>query len=186
MDLQRKQQFEDLYQCNQREVWSLAYARLRNADSAQDVMQEAFCRLWKQWSDGGIVLHPRAWLLRTAHNLAEDWAKNSFLRNGTQSPEIMDAVRSREPLPLESLEHDEVFQKVYEALNHLPDDYRDVWTRHHIEQQPRDEIGSHTGRSTLAVKAILQRANRLLRQLLDGMRPDRLARRRRCRRNHAT
>ena len=170
MDLQRKQNFEDLYEYNQREVWRLVYARLNNADDAQDIVQEVFCRLWNQWSDGEVVFNPRAWLLRVARNLVEDWVKNSFRRNGTQSSAIIDEIRSREPLPQESLARGEVLRKILEALDELPDDYRDVWTRHHIGQQTRDEIGLVTGRSPASVKAILARANKLLRRILNCLR----------------
>jgi len=44
----RHADFEALYQRHSREVWALAYARWLNADLAQDIMQEAFLRLWKQ------------------------------------------------------------------------------------------------------------------------------------------
>src|SRR5437016_1472585 len=77
-------EFEALYQRYSREVWALAYARWMNADTALDITQEAFLRLWKQWETGEKILNPRAWLLRVARNLAEDYAKSAFRRNGTQ------------------------------------------------------------------------------------------------------
>ena len=42
----RRQQFDDLYARHAREVWAMAYARWMDADSAQDITQEAFLRLW--------------------------------------------------------------------------------------------------------------------------------------------
>ena len=58
--------FETLYQRYSREVWALAYARWMNADTAMDITQEAFLRLWKKWEDGEAILNPRAWLLRVS------------------------------------------------------------------------------------------------------------------------
>src|SRR5271170_5567275 len=103
----RHADFEDLYQRHSREVWALAYARWLRADVAQDIMQEAFLRLWKQWREGLEILNPRAWLLRVARNLAEDHAKSAFQRNGTQAPQTMNGVKGRETMPLEQLERDE-------------------------------------------------------------------------------
>ena len=74
----RRADFEALHQRHSREVWALAYARWMNADTAMDVTQEAFLRLWKQWEAGEEILNPRAWLLRVARNLAEDIAKSAF------------------------------------------------------------------------------------------------------------
>src|SRR3954452_25341309 len=93
----RHADFEALYQRHSREVWALAYARWLNADVALDIMQEAFLRLWKQWQqDGGEILNPRAWLLRVARNLAEDYAKSAFRRNGTQAPQTLQGVKGRD------------------------------------------------------------------------------------------
>ena len=100
----RREDFEALYQRHSREVWALAYARWMNADTAMDVAQEAFLRLWKQWEDGEVILNPRAWLLRVARNLAEDYAKSAFRRNGTHPPQMMNGVQGRDPLPLDHLE----------------------------------------------------------------------------------
>jgi RNA polymerase sigma-70 factor (ECF subfamily) len=104
-----RQDFEALYQRHSREVWALAYARWMNADTALDITQEAFLRLWRQWEDGEKILNPRAWLLRVARNLAEDHAKSAFRRNGTHPPQTMNGVHSRDPLPLERLEREEIF-----------------------------------------------------------------------------
>ena len=76
-------EFEALYQRHSREVWALAYARWMNADTALDITQEAFLRLWRQWESGEKILNPRTWLIRVARNLAEDHAKSAFRRNGT-------------------------------------------------------------------------------------------------------
>src|SRR5436190_6457467 len=98
----RHADFEALYERHSREVWALAYARWMNADTAMDITQEAFLRLWKQWEAGESILNPRAWLLRVARNLAEDQAKSSFRRNGTSPPQTMNGVEGHDPLPLES------------------------------------------------------------------------------------
>src|SRR5580700_6052573 len=96
--------FEDLYQRYSREVWALAYARWLHADVALDIMQETFLRLWKQWQDGLDIINPRAWLLRVARNLAEDYAKSAFQRNGTQAPQTMNGVQGRDLMPLDNME----------------------------------------------------------------------------------
>src|SRR6266496_534879 len=109
-------EFEALYQRYSREVWALAYARWMNADTALDITQESFLRLWKQWESGESILNPRAWLLRVARNLAEDYAKSSFRRNGTQPPLTMNGVRGRESLPLDMMAKEETFGQLREEL----------------------------------------------------------------------
>src|SRR5262245_29909575 len=109
-------EFEEVYQQHSREVWALVYARWLNADVALDIMQETFLRLWKQWQEGSDIVNPRAWVLRVARNLAEDYAKSSFRRNGTQSPHTMNGVQGRQPLPLESMAREETFGQLRKEL----------------------------------------------------------------------
>src|SRR6266581_2509886 len=118
--------FEAIYQRHSREVWALVYARWLNADIAQDIMQEAFLRLWKQWQQGGVIHNYRAWLLRVARNLAEDYAKSSFRRNGTQPPQTMNGVQATGRPPLERLEQQETFAQVRAILQQMPEADREI------------------------------------------------------------
>src|SRR5580698_9909359 len=120
--------FDALYQRHNREVWALAYARWMDRDTALDIAQEVFLRLWKQWETGEEIQNPRAWLLRVARNLAEDYAKSAFRRNGTQPPELLNGVQSRQPMPIEKLERDELFAQLREVLEELAPTDREILT----------------------------------------------------------
>src|SRR4051794_37567030 len=123
-----KNEFEALYQRYSREVWALAYARWMNADTAMDIAQEAFLRLWKTYETGERILNPRAWLLRVARNLAEDYAKSAFRRNGTHPPTTMNGVQARDMLPLESLEREETFGQLRSVMEEMPRADREILT----------------------------------------------------------
>ena len=94
-------EFESLYQHHSREVWALSMPA-GSTRMPQDIMQETFLRLWKQCQSDSIIVNPRAWLLRVAHNLAEDHAKSAFRRNGTQPPQTMNGVQGRDLPPLDA------------------------------------------------------------------------------------
>src|SRR5438876_11334772 len=111
--------FNALYQRHNREVWALAYARWIDPDTALDITQEAFLRLWKQWQAGEEINNPRAWLMRVARNLAEDYVKSAFRRNGTHPPQLMNGVKSHAPSPLDTLERDETFAQIQAVLREL-------------------------------------------------------------------
>src|SRR5205823_8295280 len=120
--------FDALYDRYGREVWAMAYARRMNADTALDIVQETFLRLWKQREAGEAILHPRAWLLRVARNLAEDYAKSAFRRNGTQPPQTMNGVKGRDILPLDKMERDETFGQLRKELDQLAPADREILT----------------------------------------------------------
>lgn len=158
--------FETLYQRHGREVWAMAYARWMNSDTATDIMQEAFLRLWKQYEAGEEILNPRAWLLRVTRNLAEDHAKSAFRRNGTQPPQTMNGVRSRELLPLESLEREETFSQLRELLEELGDADREILTLRYGLDYSSNEIAEVLAINAAAVHMRLSRARQRLAERL--------------------
>lgn len=162
----QKAAFEELYQRHNREVWALAYARWLKADIALDIMQEAFLRLWKQGLEGGEILNPRAWLLRVARNLAEDYAKSAFRRNGTQAPQTMNGVSSRAILPLEQMEIDETFGQLREEMEKLPQADREVLTLRYALDYNATEIAEFLNINPTAVHMRLSRARQRLAERL--------------------
>jgi RNA polymerase sigma-70 factor, ECF subfamily len=154
--------FEALYERHSREVWALAYARRMDADAALDITQEAFLRLWKQWEEGEQIVNPRAWLLRVARNLAEDFAKSAFRRNGTHPPQIMNGVRAEELLPLESLEREETFAQLRTVLDQMPTADREILTLRYALDYHANDIAELLAINATAVHMRLSRARQRL------------------------
>jgi RNA polymerase sigma-70 factor (ECF subfamily) len=160
--------FEALYQRHSREVWALAYARWMNADTALDITQEAFLRLWKKWEEGDTILNPRAWLLRVARNLAEDHAKSAFRRNGTHPPQTMNGVQADQPQPLESMEREETFACLRDVLQQLPQADREILTLRYALDYDTNRIAETLGINATAVHMRLSRARQRLAERLKA------------------
>ncbi len=164
----RHAEFDAVYQRYSREVWALAYARWMNADTAMDIAQEAFLRLWKQWEAGETILNPRAWLLRVARNLAEDYAKSAFRRNGTHPPQTMNGVKSKAPLPLDSLEREETFAQLREVMEELSPPDREILSLRYALDYDTDEIAEALSINSTAVHMRLSRARQRLAERLKA------------------
>ncbi len=164
----RRAEFDALYRRHSREVWALVYARWLNADIAMDIAQEAFLRLWKQSQNGEAILNPRAWLLRVARNLAEDYAKSSFRRNGTHPPQVMNGVRSQAPMPLERLEREETFAQLREALTQLSPPDREILTFRYALDYNATQIAELLAITVTAVHMRLSRARQRLAERLTA------------------
>jgi RNA polymerase sigma-70 factor (ECF subfamily) len=162
----RRAEFESLYDHHSREVWALAYARWMDSDQAMDITQEAFLRLWKQWEIGEEIQNPRAWLMRVARNLAEDYAKSAFRRNGTQPPEMLDGVRSKQPMPIEKLERDELFAQLRAILEELAPGDREILTLRYALDYDANTIADRLEIATTAVHMRLSRARQRLAERL--------------------
>ena len=164
----KRADFELLYERHSREVWALAYARWMNADTALDIMQETFLRLWKQLESGETILNPRAWLLRVARNLAEDHAKSAFRRNGTHPPQTMNGVQAHEPMPLESLEREETFAQLRGVLEQMPKADREILTLRYALDYETGEIAQLLSINATAVHMRLSRARQRLAERLKA------------------
>lgn len=162
----RRAEFEALYAQHSREVWALAYARWMDSDLALDITQEAFLRLWKQWEAEEDIQNPRAWLLRVARNLAEDYAKSAFRRNGTQPPELLNGVRSSQPMPIEKLERDELFAQLRAILEELAPADREILTLRYALDYDANTIAE---RLEIAVTAVHMRLSRARQRLAERL-----------------
>jgi RNA polymerase sigma-70 factor (ECF subfamily) len=158
----RRAEFEAVYESHSREIWAIAYARRLNAETALDIVQESFLRLWREWQKGVKVVNVRAWLMQVARNLAEDHAKSAFQRNGTQPPQFLNGLRSRETLPLDRLENEELFAQVRKSLNGLADADREILTLRYALEYETDQIAQALGVSANAVHMRLSRARQRL------------------------
>ncbi|MCI0741704.1 MAG: sigma-70 family RNA polymerase sigma factor [Gemmataceae bacterium] len=167
-ELLRRAEFEELYLRHTRKVWAVAYARWLNADVASDIMQEAFLRLWRQWQEGGTIDNPHAWLIRVARNLAEDYAKSSFRRNGTQSPQTMNGLQSRLTLPLENMERAETFGQIRQELEQLTTADREILTLRYAMDMNANEIADLLEINPTAVHMRLSRARQRLAERLTS------------------
>ena len=135
-----------------------------------DLAQEAFFRLWKQWEKGETIVNPRAWLLRVARNLAEDYAKSAFHRNGTQTPQLMNGVRAHDPLPLECLEREETFAQLRHELEQLSDADREILTLRYALDYNSNQIADLLDINPTAVHMRLSRARQRLADRLTAQR----------------
>jgi RNA polymerase sigma-70 factor (ECF subfamily) len=162
----RRAAFDALYQRHCREVWALAYARRMDSDLALDIAQEAFLRLWKEWDKGEVIDNPRAWLMRVARNLAEDYAKSAFHRNGTCPPQMMNGVPAREWSPLDKLEQEETFAHLHALLRELSEADRQLLTLRYALDYDAGQIAELLGINTTAVHMRLSRARQRLAERL--------------------
>ncbi len=163
----RRAEFESLYERYSREVWAIAYGRWTDADMALDIMQEAFLRLWRQWGTGGEIQNPRAWLLRVARNLAEDHAKSSFRRNGTQPPEVLNGLRSGQPLATDEMEKHEQHAQLRAELDEMSPDDRQLLTLRYALDYDATTIAEMLSINVTAVHMRLSRARQRLAERLS-------------------
>lgn len=142
-------------------VYATAYRILGNHADAEDVAQECFIKLFR--NPPGKVVSMGSWLHRVATNAAFDLLRRTQRRIRRES--IYDEAK-RAACSTASLEID---AHVDDAINHLPDQYRDLVVTHFLEGETLSHMATQRGVSqqTLSYrkrKAIEQLRNTLSRR----------------------
>ena len=147
----------------------LALARriLGDAAEAEDVAQEVFVRAWKQarsWRPGSARFD--TWMHRVALNLCYDRLRKKREDTSADPPDRPDPSRNAE----QTLEAQELGQRVEQALAALPERQRTAMVLHHYQELSNIEIAALMETSIEAVESLLSRGRRALKQALADLR----------------
>jgi RNA polymerase sigma-70 factor (ECF subfamily) len=156
------------FEAHQRELMSFAYAVTRDPNVAEDLVQETFLRLVREYAAGFEPDNTRAWLYRVCSNLAISRARRRsvvdrlirFGASGSEPPADVDAMRH------------ELSQEISRALTIVSPDARAalVMAAHGFSGR---EIARSIGRSEVATRTLMFRARERLRVHLtsEGLAP---------------
>ena len=111
--------------------------------------------------------------MRVARNLAEDYVKSAFRRNGTHPPQLMNGVQSHASNPLDTMERDETFAQIQAVLRELSPADRQLLTLRYAFDYDAGQIAELLEINTTAVHMRLSRARQRLAERLtaEGVEP---------------
>ena len=147
-------------------AYNLARWLTRNEPDAQDVVQEAYLRAFRHFSDfrGG---NARAWLLKIVRNTCFSWLRvNRPLRDAAEFDENLFAPDVPSLNPEEVVLQNISGTVVRDALQKLPENFREVIILRELEGLSYREIADITGMPAGTVMSSLSRARGRLRQVL--------------------
>ncbi len=153
---------EILVRRHQQRVRRLACRLTHNADTADDITQETFLRLYRAAARYRPTAALTTWLHRVVVNLCLDDAKR-------RKPRALAEVDPPEPRSADTTlpgERAERRDAVRHAVMSLPDRQRAVLVLHRFEGLSHEEIEAVTGFSRGAIESLLVRAYGTLRERL--------------------
>ncbi len=149
-------------------IFAFVYGRLGRLQDAQDVTQEVFIEAYRglhslrRWES--FVF----WLYRIARNLCVDWLKAESRRPDSEFIEDQDPNVLESP-SLDSYREGKLGESLREALDALPDTYREVLMLHYFGGMAIKEIARAVGASPDAIGKRLSRARSQLREEMVAM-----------------
>ena len=155
--------FAALYDRHGRAAYSLAHRMMGEKQEAEDVVQEAFIKVWR--SAGGYRVgrgSVRTWILSIVHNRGIDQLRSHASRRRTQDKIEASAPRSQPSEAFAETWRNSRRDQVREAMNTLPPEqlkilelaYFSGYTHVEISELLRLPLGTVKGRMRLGLKKI--------------------------------
>jgi RNA polymerase sigma-70 factor (ECF subfamily) len=154
---------------------SIAYSVVGDFHIAADVIQEAFSKVYRNLSSLDNPGTFRSYLANTVRSSALDWVrKKTSLRRGSpihfselaSETSELQSENDLQRTPLADIQNSENYEELLEAINALPQNYREVFILKHIENISYNDIAKILEISLNSVEARLFRARKMLRERL--------------------
>lgn len=138
-------------------VFSAAYAMVKNREDAEDIAQEVFLSYVRAKPAFETAAHEKAWLLRVTINRCKSFFRSAWQRKTTALEEDFPDTAFT---PAETA--------VVDAVNRLPQKYRQVIYLYYIEGYATGEIAALLELPQNTVLSQLARARKMLKVALKG------------------
>ncbi|GHV48220.1 DNA-directed RNA polymerase sigma-70 factor [Bacteroidia bacterium] len=160
-----KQAFEAIYRKYHRMLYSIAFRYLSSAEDAEDATADVFVRLWEIRRE--IVIET------SLKNFLYTMMKNNILNQLRGSKPVFSTIDSADVYQKEDedileylLEKEEMRNKLYKAINSLPEQKRKICLLKMEENLKNEEIAKRMNISLNTMKTHYLQALRMLRMVL--------------------
>jgi RNA polymerase sigma-70 factor (ECF subfamily) len=161
--------FEELVRRYQRPISAYVYRMVGDYESALDLTQEIFIKIYGSLSRYRPEFKFSTWIYKIAHNAAIDHLRRSSGRersliNGTESDNYDLPIESEGLSPEQQSEREERRVEIESVVRSLPTAYRELIVLRHSQDLTYEEIVEVTGLPLGTVKNRLFRARDMMRQ----------------------
>lgn len=151
-----KQTVQELVALYQNNLFAVAFNVCKNAQDAEDIVQDTFIQYYTMKKEFENEQHIRAWLLRVAINKAKNANHTFWRRNKLSLDDYMETLTFETPQS----------ENLFETVMRLPEKYRIVIHLYYYEDYSVREIANILRLSESNVKVRLSRGRSLLKEVL--------------------
>jgi RNA polymerase sigma-70 factor (ECF subfamily) len=160
--------FEEIYNRYWLKLYSAAYKRLRDRETAQEIVQDFFTSFWINREQVKIQTSLQGYLFTSIKYLVLNYKRAEAVRNSYA--EILQMVNSSfDNSTEENYYYKELLERVEVEVNHLPPKCRNVFELSRKQYKTNKEIAQLMGISEKTVENHLTKALRYLRVNLNSV-----------------
>ncbi len=160
-------QFKSLFLPCHSKLYTVAWRLTGNSQSAEDLVQETFLRLWTKRNQLDGVENAEAYSITILRRLFYDVQRSGHIVESDAEIGKM-TLKSSQDLNREIESADEV-ERIRKLILQLPDPQGKVMLMRDIEDRPYEEISKATGLTEVNVRSVLSRARKRIREQIKEM-----------------
>lgn len=144
-----------------RKLYCIAYRLLENAADAEDLVQEAYLKLWEKREGLAVISNPEAFSVTLVKNMCFD-----LLRSGkyVQNRQCVELTEVQQVSQADDLEARDEAQQVRHIISGLPLQQQKIVTLRDVKGCSYEEIEQVTGLNATNVRVLLSRARKKIRE----------------------
>jgi RNA polymerase sigma-70 factor, ECF subfamily len=160
--------FAALYDLYAQKIYAFLLSRIRHKEIAEDLLQETFVKVWKalpQFQNNGNF---SAWVYRIATNCMNDHFRKIMAKPEALALEEEFIIEDKSAKPDEEFDISLTEVTMQDALNQLPEIYRQVLILRFKEGLSAQATGQAIKKSSIAVRLIQYRALKKLKIIINN------------------
>lgn len=171
MSIDDETRFTALFEAHRHGVHAFLLAKTSDAETARDLLQEAFLRLWRRLDeiDGLDERRQRAWIYTVARNLVIDRYRSAATRRATFTAMAHEAERTGADRP-DAADHvalRDQLAHLHQAIAQLPEEQRVILTMAAVADMTSRQIGDALDLPAGTVRYRLHQARTRLTEQLE-------------------
>lgn len=152
--------------CHER-MYRMAWRLTGNAQAAEDLVQEAFLKLWLKRDALQITSSAETFCVTTVKNLFYDQVRKRRPQTTNHTPEELQIPHDDDAA--RAIEQAEDRQMAWQLISRLPEQQRQIVMMRDISEMEYREIEQQTGLTAVHVRVLLSRARKQMREQLKQM-----------------
>ena len=149
-------------------LFRIAYTLVENKADAEDILQDAYFKLWNKRDELPDIENPEAFCVTLVKNLSLDFLRSPRANRREEEIESVFTLAT-DSSPEKELETKDKEQQIRQLINRLPENQRQVLRLRGINDCSMDEIEQITGLNAVNVRVLLSRARKVIREQFEKL-----------------
>lgn len=147
----------------QRRLYRTAFQLMGNAQDAEDIVQEAYLKLWKRRNElPPDIINMEAYCITLIKNLCYDTLRGTHFDEDGRPQEELNIANSTNVA--DDIDTRDEANQILRLIDGLPQQQRQVILMRDVNDQPYEEIEETTGLSAVNIRVLLSRARKKIRE----------------------